>query len=189
MESEKKTIRLESEYQLRIYALPLRQKIIRAMHVIGKPVTAKQIADRLLISPSSARHHLLKLQEIGLVEHDHYESINGIKADYLRISDVTVSIGTNIDDELIKDRESTTRMMLADIEQRFVQALPRLRESAQAEPDRFTGDLLGGIVHMSTEDAKKLNLMIRDFIDEHNRPDDKNSVPWEYAMLLYEAEC
>ena len=84
MELEKKTIRLESENQLRIYALPLRQKIIRTMQVLGRPATAKQIADTLMISPSSARHHLLKLQEIGLVEHDHYEFINGIKADYVR---------------------------------------------------------------------------------------------------------
>ncbi len=68
---DKPIVKLATEKELRIFMFPLRQKILRTMHLLGEPTTAKHIADTLGISPSSARHHLIRLQEIGLVEHDH----------------------------------------------------------------------------------------------------------------------
>lgn len=185
----KPVIRLESERQLRIYSLPLRQRILRTMRIMGKPVTAKQVADRLGISPSSARHHLLKLKEIGLVEHDRYELINGIKADFLRVADVNISIGTNMDDHLAHEREATTRMMLAGTGERFMSSLSDMRAKTVAEPDYFPGDLLGGIVHLDQKEAKELYTLIRDFLDTHGQSQHDQKTPWEYAFLLYETEA
>lgn len=187
MESKKPMIRLETEKQLRIYTLPLRQRILRTMRIIGKPVTSKQIADKLGIVPSSARHHMMKLKEIALVEHDHYETINGIKADYLVAADVNVSIGTDIDDPLTTERETASQVMLAEIANRFMSTLTSRREKASAFPHRFFGDLLGGIAHLSDEDAEKLYLMVRNFLDDHSLPKKENENPWEFAFLLYEA--
>ncbi|HHX09742.1 MAG TPA: winged helix-turn-helix transcriptional regulator [Chloroflexi bacterium] len=51
---------LTTEKQIRIFMFPLRQKILKLMYQTGKPMTAKQISDQLAISPSSAKHHLLK---------------------------------------------------------------------------------------------------------------------------------
>jgi DNA-binding CsgD family transcriptional regulator len=188
MNDEKPTIRLESEKHLRIFTLPLRQRILRTMRIIGKPVTTKQLADMLGIAPSSARHHIMKLKEIGLVEHDHYQTINGIKADYLIAADVNVSIGTDISDAHTAERESASQVMLFEIADRFLSTLSSRREKAAASPGQFFGDLLGGIVHLSTEDAEKLYLMIRDFLDSHALPKNSDDHPWEYAMLLYEIE-
>ncbi len=64
------------------------------MSKAGKPVTAKKImADRLGITPSSAQHHMKQLMSIGLIEADHHELINGIKANFMRLTDATVRIG------------------------------------------------------------------------------------------------
>lgn len=67
------------------------------MQIIGEPVTAKNIADRLGITPSSTKHHLEKLELIGLVELSHTKLINGIAAKYIKLSDVQELIITCYD--------------------------------------------------------------------------------------------
>ena len=91
---------LSSEKELKVLMSPIRQRIIRQMSREGKPVTSKYIADKLNISPSSAQHHIKQLQEIGIIEFDHSEVINGITARYLKLSEKNISIGTNINDDL-----------------------------------------------------------------------------------------
>ncbi len=187
MESTTKPIvRLESETQLRIDMLPLRQKILRTLHILGTPATAKRIADMLSLSPSSARHHLLRLREIGLVEHDHFEMVNGIRAEYLRPADVTVYIGTNTIDALSEDREALTAAMLAGVGQRFQEALADQRERGIVDPSVFCGDFLGGIAHLSQEDAQKFYWMVRDFLDTHATPRSDSDTAWEFALIMYE---
>jgi DNA-binding transcriptional ArsR family regulator len=185
-QSEKPLIRLETEHQLRIYSLPLRQKILRTMRIHGEPITAKQVADHLGISPSSSRHHLLKLREIGLVEHDRYELIHGIRADYLRLTDVNVSIGTNLDDPLSFQREATTRIILSDITNRFIDTLSNQRNESMKDPNHFSGDLITGIAHLSQADAKRLYDMVGTFLDEHALPTGNDESAWEFAFLCYE---
>lgn len=187
-QSEKPLIHLETEHQLRIYSLPLRQKILRTMRIHGRPMTAKQVSDHLGISPSSSRHHLLKLREIGLVEHDRYELIHGIRADYLRLTDVNVSIGTNMDDSLSSQREATTRIILSDITTRFMDTLSNQRNESIKDPDHFSGDLITGIAHLSQADAKRLYEMVGAFIDGHTCPASNDESVWEFAFLCYETD-
>jgi len=182
----KPVIRLETETQLRIYMLPLRQRILRSMRIHGKSVTSKQIADELDISPSSARHHILRLREIGLVEHDRFELINGIRAEYLKAADVTVSIGTNTDDELTSQREAVAASMLSDVANRFKKTMKAQRERMKEDPSLFTGDLLCGIAHLSNEDAKECYRILREFLDAHMTPHAGTERPWEYALLFHE---
>jgi DNA-binding transcriptional ArsR family regulator len=182
----KPIVRLESETQLRIYMLPLRQKILRTLHILGTPVTAKRIADMLSLSPSSARHHLLRLREIGLVEHDHYEMVNGIRAEYLRPADVTVSIGTNMIDTLSEDREALTAAMLAGVGQRFQETLGNQRERGIVDPSIFSGDFLGGIAHLSQKDAQTFYHLVREFLDKHSTKRSDSETAWELALIMYE---
>ncbi len=158
------------------------------MRRAGEPVTSKRIADTLGISPSSARHHLIKLQEIGLVQHDHYETINGIRADYLSVVDADVSIGVQTDDELYDRREQTTRQMLSDIVERFFAAMPRLRKNKMKKPEIFNGDLFTGMVHLNDEDSREFYTMVRTFLDTHEKKRTQDERAWEFAFLLYEAQ-
>ncbi len=76
--------------------------------------------------------------------------------------------------------------MLSEISNRFMATLSDRRGKASTFPNRFFGDLLGGIAHLSDGDAEKLYLMLRDFLDDHSLPKTGNEHPWEYAFLLYE---
>jgi len=179
-----KKIYLDGEKQLRIFSLPLRQKILREMQKAGVPLTAKQIADRLKITPSSAQHHLSKLASIGLVEQDHIENINGIRAKFMRASDVMVSIGQQIADETSLSRDSLMKSHLLEVHQGY----QRVVEQARNEPLELaeTGnDIFSEIVHLTGEQALELRAMVMDYLHNH-----KNAVtgtsPWQIVYLAYD---
>jgi len=70
---------ITSDKDLKIIMSPIRQKIMKLMRVEGKTVTSKYIADRLNITPSSARHHIKQLEQLEIIETDHCEVINIVK--------------------------------------------------------------------------------------------------------------
>ena len=51
-------LELRDEESLKIYMDPLRQRIVLTMCSLNRPGTAKNLADIMSISPSSAKHHL-----------------------------------------------------------------------------------------------------------------------------------
>lgn len=59
---------LSDEKSVGIFMHPLRQRMLEKMMILAEPVTSKHLADELGIAPSSARHHMLKLESIGVVE-------------------------------------------------------------------------------------------------------------------------
>ena len=182
----KRVVKLKGEKELRIFMLPLRQKILRVMQAEGKPITSKHIADILGISPSSARHHLMRLEEIGLVEHDHYELVNGIKANYLRPADVTVSIGTDIHDNLSNERDAITAALIADISSNFHQWRYSVRSLEFEDPRPFIGDLYSGIAHLDRQEAFEFYQLTRSFLEAHANKHTPTSHPWEFAFIFYD---
>ncbi len=182
-------ILLSTEKELRIFMLPLRQKIIRYMRITGKPVTAKQIADELCITPSSAQHHIKKLKEIGVVEFDHNETINGIVANYMKLTSKTISIGLSADDELSDQRNILSKNMIFNVYKGFQENLEKARSNKTVEKilDNNLGDMLSGVVHLSEEKSEELFKLINKFISE-NEVAGENTHPWEYAMIAYRTD-
>ena len=176
----KKTISLFGEKELRIFMLPLRQQIIREMRIVGKPMTTKQIADKLNITPSSAKHHLSKLQELDLVKFHHSELINGITANYMELNDVNVRIGQNFDDEFNEVRDVYSQNILFEIYQGYQNIIKNNRPINNLH----IGDFLTGIIHLSDEKALELIEMIKNFIDK-NKEVNKDSNPYEFALVYY----
>ena len=74
---------LTGEAALKIFINPTRMRIVEEMSLHPAPITPKALADRLGLSPSSAKHHLMKLASIGVVLLDHQEMIHGIQASFL----------------------------------------------------------------------------------------------------------
>lgn len=179
----RKTITLSTQEDLKIFMSPQRQKLIREMHIDGRPMTAKAIADMLNISPSSAKHHIGKLEQLGLIELDHTKTINGILARYYKLTDVTVCIGQQLDDDLSSERNIIVQNILMN-------TLEGFRQLSNTDiPDESLhnyGDFASGVVHLTPSDSQKLLQMIRDFIETHEvRTEDTE--PWEYALILYNA--
>lgn len=177
-------IQLSTEKQLRIYMLPLRQKIMRTMHLEGKPMTAKQIADRLTIAPSSAKHHMKKLEEIGLLVFDHHESINGIFASYYRTTNVTVSIGQDRCDDLSGERDAYAQNMLAEAYEGYKNVVEKYRGKAV---EWNGGDILSGIAHLTDHQAKQIREEILKFMQE-NQSASEVTKPWHYALVAYRVD-
>ncbi|OQB23553.1 MAG: Helix-turn-helix domain protein [Firmicutes bacterium ADurb.Bin182] len=176
-------IKLSGEKELGIYMHPLRQKILRAMQIIGEPVTAKQLADRLCITPSSAKHHLTRLESIGIVEKHHTEQIHGITATYYRYLPVTVSIGLN-ESEFVRERNMIAENSLMNVYGGFNKKIEENKGRFSSE--RFEGDMLTGVVYLSQKEADELHGLIDRFIEEHNVKT-AGALPFEYALVLYNA--
>ncbi len=179
-----KMITLKSEKELRIYSLPLRQKILREMQLLGHPVTAKEVAGRLNITPSAAQHHLKQLMSIGLVEPDHMEVIRGIQAHYLRLADVTVSIGQQYKDTLAPMRDEMVKAGLMTALNGFMHTVERNRETLKPENMHGLNDILTGIVHLTPKEADDFYQFVIGFLNSHTvaGPDTK---PWEVTLMAY----
>lgn len=178
---DKHIIKLTGEKELRIFMQPLRQKILRTMLIVGKPMTAKQLADTLGITPSSAKHHLTQLESIGIVGIHHTEQIHGITATFYSHLPVTVSIGLD-DNELLDDRLAVSENLIMSVYSGFRE---RCKDYAVSEKsNHFVGDLLTGVLHLQQEDADTLYEMVRTFIAEYETPVE-GSIPFEYGLMLY----
>ncbi len=178
-------VKLETEHELRVYMLPLRQRIMRLLHLEGRPVTSKHVADTLGISPSSARHHLNLLMEIGLVEHDHYEHINGIKANYLRPTHATVSIGDHYDDGLKQEQSMLVEGLYFSIFANFKTTMEQHLSDPLKAQRGFPGDLFSSIAHLTQAQAEEFYQLVRNFLEEHATPKTTADTPWECAFLFY----
>ncbi|WP_312810902.1 helix-turn-helix domain-containing protein [Sedimentibacter sp.] len=186
---KKNYIVLKTDKDLKILMSPVRQKIIRVMRNEGKPVTAKFVADKLEISPSSAQHHIKKLEQVGIIEFDHNEIINGITARYLRITEKTVSIGQDINDDLTAERDILARNVLSTVYNSYKKLIDENRHllSEEYKKGNKFADQLTGIVHLSTEEANELFDIIDDFLKKHSKASE-NSHPYEYALVAYRAD-
>jgi DNA-binding transcriptional ArsR family regulator len=179
-----KNIYLDGEKQLRIFSLPLRQKILRELQKAGAPLTAKQIADRLKITPSSAQHHLIKLESIGLVELDHIESINGIQAKFMRASDVVVHIGQQIADETALARDTLMNNQMMEVLQGYQRIVDHTRNSPQ-ERDVGGNDIFTEIAHLTDVQALELRALVMDYLQKH-KDAAPGTNPWQIAYLAYD---
>ncbi len=180
---------LNTDKELKILMSPIRQKIIKIMSREGKPVTSKYIADKLNISPSSSQHHIKQLQQVGIIEFDHNEVINGITARFLKLTEKTVSIGQGINDDLTSERDVLARSILNKTYDGYKEPINEKRQLLAEEYKRGNKlvDQLTGVVHLSTEEANELFDIIDNFIKKHSRASD-NSHPYEYALIAYRAD-
>lgn len=185
----KNHIVLKTDKELKILMSPVRQKIIKIMGREGKPVTSKHIADKLNISPSSAQHHIKQLEQVGIIEFDHNEVINGITARYLRLSDKTVSIGQDFNDDLSSERDVLAKSIINETYNGYCELMMSKREflSEEYKIGNKLADQMTGVVHLTANEANELFSIIDDFIKNHSRASD-DTHPFEYALIAYRTD-
>ncbi|HIX12535.1 MAG TPA: helix-turn-helix domain-containing protein [Candidatus Anaerofilum faecale] len=156
---ERKCIRLVTEKQLRAYMQPTRQRILALLRSSEEGMTAKQLADRLGIAPSSAGHHLNVLREIGLVEEAGTKRVHGFTARYFRDADVDVTFAELPEAASDARRQAIRRLVLEDLE-RFLPQLDR-------EPKPEDADMMDGILWLTPDEAAALWRQLRAFVSAH----------------------
>jgi len=171
----KDAIILDSKHKQDIYINPKRQEILRILDIEGVPLNSKEISLRAKVSPSSIKHHMDKLIELGVVEISHSKMVNGIRATYYRTAGKTVSVGIN------------NRAFLQGKIQSVLDSLSeKVSDSAAAEESAQMqiGDIMTGVVHLTKEESAELLAVIRDFLRSRERGGD-NTEGWEYALIAY----
>ncbi len=183
-------ITLSTKKELEIYMNPVRQKLLRLLERSKIPMTPKQLSEKLEVSPSSVQHHIKKLSSLGVVELDHTEMINGITARYYKPTYVNVRIGLDHPDENNMLKEVLVQEQIAGTYEGFLTQKKKYLErynSTDPESTWNLGDILTGVIHLSEGEGKELLMMITDYLDRHAIPSAEKS-PWEYALILYNAE-
>jgi predicted transcriptional regulator len=183
-------IRLTTKQELNIYMNPIRQQLLRQLNINKDPMTPKMLADKLNISASGVQHHIKKLMSLGLIERDHTEMINGITASFYKPIQVTVQIGLEQEDDTTQQRKVFMQNSLAKVYEGFCEQLAKRaerEEKAEADNLQQWGDILSGVVYLKEKESKELIKLIMTYIEQHASPS-PDYIPWEFAMILYNAE-
>ncbi len=184
---------LRTDAELKILTDPLRQRILWKLAERNAPMTAKNVADALGIAPSSAGHHLRRLERIGAVEIDRRETVHGIVATYYRMSRRPVSVSLDA-----QAQENEQRLLLENslrlVEEGFWRHAAQLRAKTpqggmmEALPEsrglRYCVDML----HLTDAELTEWNEMVRTFMDAHDGAHAAAGArPYHCALIWYEA--
>lgn len=180
-----KVIRLETKEQLNIFVNVTRQRLLRALSIEGRPLTANDLSKQLGISPSSVQHHIRKLLQLGVIAVDHTATVNGIKATYYVPVQATVQFfSPNVQAD---EQRAVTMSLVNNVLTGFMScAERRIENGVSYESMRDYGDVMTGFMHLSEDDRKELFSMIDGYLRDHETPRDGTST-WEYALVLYDA--
>ena len=179
---ETKKVYLHTEKELRAYMHSTRQKILHYLSLAPDGMTAKQLADRLAITPSSAGHHLSTLESIGMVKMIRTEKIHGLTAKYYKEVQATVSLKDTVP-AAQEIKNAMLQNLINDIYSRWNQAAIKI-ESEGREPAASDGNLLTGIIYLTPEEAEEMGNRLLDFFERHEQPKE-GCLPYEYALIAY----
>lgn len=178
---------LTGEAALKIFINPTRMRIVEEMSLHPAPITPKALADRLGLSPSSAKHHLMKLASIGVVLLDHQEMIHGIQASFYRLTDKTISL--NAADPAAREFAAIAmRTNAARVQQGLFDSLARWQEAGAQEQDRWGMLDTDGVIHLTKEEAEDLEVAIHAFVAAHTAPR-PGTAPIRYNLMAYRARA
>lgn len=177
---------LSDEKDVSIFMHPLRQRMLEKMMILAEPVTSKRLADELGIAPSSARHHMLKLESIGVVEKGHQELIHGILATYYRMTDKCISL-----DVCNTGLWDPTRLLLEENARQVREGALKMMKSWQESPSQDWDDAWGlletnGVIHLTRQEALELRNLMGDYLHEHSQPR-PGTAPIRFDVISYRA--
>ena len=177
---------LSDEKSVGIFLHPLRQRMLEKMMILAEPVTSKRLADELGIAPSSARHHMQKLESIGVVEKDHQQLIHGILATYYRLTDKCISL-----DVCNTGLWDPTRRLLEENARQVREGALKMMKDWQQSTSQNWDDAWGlietnGVIHLTQEETIALRDLIGDYLQQHSQPR-PGTAPIRFDLISYRA--
>ena len=146
----------------------------------------KALADRLGLSPSSAKHHLAKLASIGVVLLDHQATIHGIVASYYRLTDKAINL--DVTDPAAREFAPIwMRTSAASVQQGLFDSFTRWQNAGAKEEDRWGMLDTDDVVYLTKEEAEALEAAIHAFSAAHSAPR-PGAAPIRYNLIAYRAE-
>ncbi len=179
-----KIIYLETEQQLGAYIHPLRQRILRELALRPEGLTAKQLADRLGVAPSSTGHHLATLEKAGLVVLSHTQVVHGFTAKYYKAVPADVRM-SRTEPAAQGMRDAFLRNTVQQILQSCLSSVAA--RCGAGEPSPALGDIRTGVIYLTPEQAEALSQRVLDLIQAHSQPA-PGAIPYEFALMAYTPE-
>jgi len=181
--AEKKVVTLDSRWKMRSIQNQLRLGILRLLRLSREPMSAKDLSDHLLASPTAVQGHLEKLMELGLVEPDHTAQVRGVPTVFYRDADVEIRLPITREDGLRGEREAFAAKLVDGTFRSFLGATAR-RDVAPGE----YGALFSGVLHLREQERRELFALIKDYLTTHDQVEADTTEHWEYAVIAYRAE-
>lgn len=140
---------LKSPEEIKIMSDPLRLTIYKTFHRLGRPATAKEVADELELAPAKVHYHVQKMLSIGILVLDHTKEINGIIAKFFVITaDSFVIDYSNISEKMkssvYSKSENLYLSIFNDFRDKFINSL---RSKVKTTQPNTTPNKSGFVMH------------------------------------------
>ena len=180
-EDGRMVLNIDNEKDLRTYMQPQRLSILFELESRPEGMTAKQLADALGIAPSSAGHHLGKLEQLGLVELARTENIHGFTAKFYKAADVTVSINTVRGEKGLLNSVLMQNILARQLG--HVTDLGALMAQGKLEKVPGSAGMNYGTIYLTQQEAAQWMELLNGFVNEHRAPREGTQA-YEYTVLM-----
>ena len=174
-----KVIDLEQRCQFRVLLHPVRQEIVRLLHLTRRPLTVSAVAKRLHLSPLTAKGHLEKLAELGMAEAQTETDGQGHRRTLYSLGDVELRLHLGRKDEFQGEREALAAKFADAVFRDMVNASHAYQEEELAEESLF----FVGALHLTTRERKELAGLVADYLAAHRVPSPQTEESWEYTLM------
>lgn len=177
----RKVMEIDNEKDLRTYMQPQRLDILFLLESRPEGMTAKQVADALHMAPSSAGHHLRKLEQLGLVKIARTQLIHGFKAKFYTTTDITVTINAVRENKGLLNHALMQNILAQRVGR--VMDLGQMMEEGRVEKAPGNTTLNYGTLFLTREEAQGFLEEMNRFVNAHRtrRP---GTQAFEYTLML-----
>lgn len=170
---------ISTNEEFKVFADPLRLKIIDTYVDLDKPLTVKMVADELKEIPAKIHYHIQKLIKIGVLELDHIEVINGINAKYylLKYTSFRFDIKDDTSSKMKSFQIDTTVNLLLKNVDNFRDDIIKIGEAAKNKDKKDEMDffLSQRYIYLNPEDLIEFRSFITEFFDKHSKLDESKT--------------
>lgn len=174
---------LQTEEEIKIFADPYRNRIVKAFNESPVPLTVTKVAEIMGEVPANVHYHLKKLLKINVLELDHIKVIKGINAKYYRLKDESYLLKTPVkpQNQAVVDKQMKRIKDLIhseiDVFKKEVDDLPEF----DVDVDNAKGIFGKRDIYLSEDDFKELHVFIKKFMDEKLIKDESKR---KYSVLF-----
>jgi len=159
-------ITLKTMKEIKVISHPLRMKILKTYYGFSVPATVKQIADHMGEVAANIHYHVKKLIEIGVLELDHTEVVNGIVAKFYKPTAHTIKIED--DDSVDRSKISEYDVLVANFFDENKKSFLKILETDSTEVKEVP--LVSTTLHLTPEDYADLVDYLKNISARYKKP-------------------
>ncbi|ANS73165.1 hypothetical protein AWM70_00015 [Paenibacillus yonginensis] len=153
----KKSLELKTPEEIKVYSDPYRLKILHTFNRLGRPSTAKEVADAMGEVPSKVYYHVKKMESVGLLNVVETREINGIIAKYYEAFQGEIRLKH-------KDIEPALKQVYLSETQKLINEMYEMNKRKFLDSidgtQKASGQLTHNTIYMTEEEAAQF---MRDF--------------------------